>query len=286
MYIVNQLKCCQVDYIKRYGKWAVITGGSDGIGLGFAKELARRGHSLVLIGLYQEELRVAKELLSNIENVGEIELIEIDLSDTSDENYDKIKKQIQLGDKDIGILINNVGTFVSKFAKFDVQDFGRMRCMINVNTLAPVYMTHLLIPRLIERGRGLIVNISSMSDSMTFPYLSVYGPTKKFVTALSRQLQAEYSNHPNLDIINVTPGAVKTRLYQDIGQVGANMPFIPSPDDYARSVTNGLGARIGDYTGYWMHGLAKKALRFLHSIGLRPYKLYVENNSKYNMHLR
>lgn len=257
----------------------MISGSTDGIGLAMAKELATRGHSIIVIGRNEEKLANTKSQLEAIETVGEVMTVKIDLSDTSPENFERIRRQIDPENRDIGILINNAGTFPSIFTRFCNGDPSYLRDIMNVNMLAVVLLTHMILPGMLKRGRGLVVNVSSMLGAIPAPYMSVYGPTKSFVDAFSRILQIEYSSHP-VDIINLTPGAVSTKLFEATARLEKLTPFNPSPEDYARTSINALATGISSYCGTMAHGFSNEASKVIDALGLMTFMFKI--NLKFN----
>lgn len=220
-----------------------------------AKEFARRGHSIVVVGRNGEKLARTKMLLESEPDVGQVETIQIDLSDSSLENYEQIKKLLDADNRDIGILVNNAGTATDKYMRYADYDMESIRCTVNVNALATAYFARIILPGMLARRRGLIVNVSSLMGEMQTGYFSVYNATKSFVNSFSRTVQLEYSSYP-IDIINLTPGAVHTKM---LAYLNISKPTIimPSSDQYARSAIRAARTRASSYSGYWAHGMSK-----------------------------
>lgn len=263
----GQLGCCQTNLIDKYGKWAVITGATDGIGLSMAKELARRGMSILVVSRNEEKLARTKEELEKEPNVGEVETIKIDLSDSSLENFARIRQQLDPDNRDIGILVNNAGTFPSSFMRLNKFDMDFLLNIANLNMIAPIHMTRMIMPGMVQRGKGLVLNVSSILGSLTIPYMSIYAPTKSFLDAFTRQLQIEYASHP-IDIYLLTPGAVHTKLLQATSKMPKPTLLNPTPDDYAKSAINAIPVGINFYSGTLMHGLNMITGRFFQATGL------------------
>lgn len=239
--------------MKKYGKWAVISGSTDGIGLAMARQLAQRGHSIVVIGRNEEKLTNVKESLENEANVGEIVTIKIDLSDSSVENFESIREKLDPDNRDIGILINCAGTFPNELKRFHNFDMTYLRDIVNLNILATVYLTKMILPGMIDRQKGLVVNVSSMLSLSPGAFFSLYSPTKTFTDAFSRQLQVEYYKHP-IDIVNLTPGGVVTKLYALGGDAKPNF-YTPTAEGYARSAINAVSTRISSFCGTFGHAI-------------------------------
>lgn len=281
LYVFSQWKCFKVDYVKKYGKWAVITGATDGIGLAMAKELALRGHSLIIIGRNTEKLRNTKETLEGMAGDCQIQTVQIDMADQSVENYQRVYREINPEGREIGILINNAGCISDTFKRFNRYELEEMQRVINVNVIGSVFTTKLVMPSMIQRGRGLVVFVSSMAGCIDSPYMTVYGQTKTFINSFSRALQLEYSAHPNLDIINLTPGGVSTKLFQEgFHSDRINKSFlIPTADRYAKVAINALGTRMATFSGYLPHGLNLELVKLIETLGFSVFKLYIEKKA-------
>ena len=116
-----------------------------------AKDLAGRGHSIVAIGIYDDELASTKVLLEGIPNVGEVLVIKTDLSDPSIENFEKLRKKIDPENRDIGILINNVGIYPTKVMRYNRWDMEYIRSMVNLNIMSTLHLTRMIMPGIIPK---------------------------------------------------------------------------------------------------------------------------------------
>lgn len=261
LYVYSQYYS-ETDYVKRYGKWAVISGATDGIGLAMACELAKRGHSIVVIGRNYVKLNAAREKLEGEKNVGDVVTIKIDLSDSSVENFEDIRSKLDPDNRDIGILINSAGVCPEEMKHFHRYDMRYLANMVNVNVIALVYITRMILPGMLERRRGLVMNISSVLSAGPSPYVCLYGPTKTLVSIFSRQLEIEYSSHP-VDIVCVNPGPVITKMLRGTGMQLVKPGLIERfPDEYARSVINAISVRPSSLSGFPVHGILREGIRF------------------------
>ncbi|KAE8606274.1 hypothetical protein XENTR_v10010654 [Xenopus tropicalis] len=174
----------------RIGKWAVVTGATDGIGKAYAEELAKRGMNIVLISRSPEKLEeVAKQIKEKFKV--ETKIIAADFGKPT-EIYGRIESGLR--DLEIGVLVNNVGVSYEHPEYFlEIPDLeNTLDKMININITSVCQMTRLVLPGMLGRGRGVILNISSASGMYPVPLLTVYSATKAFVDFFSRGLQAEY----------------------------------------------------------------------------------------------
>ncbi|XP_030010448.1 hydroxysteroid (20-beta) dehydrogenase 2 [Sphaeramia orbicularis] len=244
----------QVD-LRTYGQWAVVTGATSGIGKAYASELARRGLDVILISRSTDKLRmVAKEIKDQYGR--KTRTIQVDFTE-GQSIYPLIAKELQ--DLEIGILVNNVGmTYSDHFAYFleapDAEQ--KITQVVNCNMLSVPQMTRLVLPGMVERGTGLIINISSQVAVRPQPLLCLYSATKIFVTYFSQCLQAEYKSK-GITVQCVVPFLVSTNM--------TTLPvncMVKSAPGFAHDALNTVG--YSTYTsGCLSHALQSVALSVL-----------------------
>uniref|UniRef100_A0A1B6HER9 Steroid dehydrogenase n=2 Tax=Homalodisca liturata TaxID=320908 RepID=A0A1B6HER9_9HEMI len=232
--------------LEETGRWAVITGATDGIGKAFAEALAEKGMDVVLISRTMSKLEtVAKEIRD--EYHVNTKVIAADF--TADDIYDNIRKE--LSDLDIGVLVNNVGIAHPYPDRFlDLPGHDRVfRDMIQCNVTGVMAMCLVVLPGMCERRRGAIVNVGSMSAEMPNPMFTVYAATKAFVSKFSLDLASEYKRD-GITVQCLTPGFVTTKISM------AREPswMAPTPERYVQSALKSVGYG-GKSTGYFPHSL-------------------------------
>ena len=223
--------------VKKLGSWAVVTGASEGIGKGYALELARRGLNIVIMSRSQEKLqKVADEIQEKYKR--EVLIISVDFTQ-GQVVYPKLAEKLK--DLEIGVLVNNVG-LSHAYAQFLLEaPKQRLRDMIELNCQAMVQMTHMLLPAMVARRRGAIINISSTSSLYPVPLLGVYSATKIFVNYFSSALLQEYRSS-GIIVQNVMPNFVSTAMTK----IRRNF-IVPSPLAYAQSAVTTLGIQSSTF---------------------------------------
>lgn len=176
--------------LAKLGKWAVVTGATDGIGKAYAFALAKQGMSIVLISRTESKLQdVKKEILEKYGNV-EVSCIVCDYSKFDKAAQDKVAKEIK--GVEVGVLINNVGVSYRYPLFFDELTDEEVQNLMTMNVESTVWMTRMVLPGMLERKKGAIVNVSSASAMYTLPLLAEYSGAKSFIERFSRALNAEY----------------------------------------------------------------------------------------------
>ncbi|KAG7484836.1 hypothetical protein MATL_G00053720 [Megalops atlanticus] len=244
--------------LRTYGQWAVVTGATSGIGRAYANELARRGLDIVLVSRSEEKLHaVAMEIERSYGR--QTRVIQTDFT-VGHAIYPAIAEK--LDDLDIGILVNNVGmNYAGMLVYFmDIANpEQRITEVINCNILSVTQMTRLVLPRMVERGKGLIINISSEAASEPQPMLSLYSATKIFVTYFSRCLNSEYSPR-GVTVQCVAPFVVSTNMTYNV----AVSAFVKSAPDFAREALNTVG-HSSFTSGCLSHALQVRTYANMHS---------------------
>jgi len=252
--------------VKRLGDWALVTGATDGIGKGFARALASKGLNVVLVSRTMSKLQDVAEELQSKYNV-KTAVIAVDFSEP-DVVYEKISEGIKAVDGSIGLLVNNVGMGYDHPEYFlDIEDCETVtKNMVSLNVSSVLNVTRAVMPAMVARKKGAVMNISSASSLQSTPLLSVYSATKSFVNQFSQDLQVEYKGK-GITVQALAPFYVVSKL----SKIRSASFFIPSADKYARSALSTLGLETIS-TGYLPHDIMLFGANVLAVLGIQgPY---------------
>lgn len=194
------------------GKWALITGASAGIGLALAAQLAASGTNLILTARRRERLETLAARLSQQHGV-RIEVFPADLTlpITPEQLFAFTENQRIVVD----LLVNNAG--FGTYGRFDTCDHRRQLAMVQVNVAAVVALTHLYLPKMIERRTGDILIVSSTAAFQALPYLATYAATKAFDLLLAEAL-AEEMRGKGIRVCALCPGPTATEFQAVAGE--------------------------------------------------------------------
>jgi short-subunit dehydrogenase len=194
------------------GKTALITGAASGIGEAFARELARRGMHLAVVGRSRDRLQaLAEELVERHQT--QVEIIVADLS--LEGMASRIQSHVEGRGLQVHVLINSAGFGVH--GHFETLDPQRDRQQVMVDVAAVVDLTHAFVPSMVVRGSGAIVNVASTAAFQPLPYMTVYGASKAFVLSFSEALAEEVRGR-GVRVLALCPGATQTAFFGVAGE--------------------------------------------------------------------
>ncbi|KAL6193218.1 hypothetical protein ACLB2K_034302 [Fragaria x ananassa] len=179
--------------LKKYGSWVIITGSTDGIGKALAFKLASKGLNIVLVGRNPSKLEATSNEIREKYNHEQVETKSI-VVDLAKATGGEIARTIEEGIKglDVGILINNAGINYPYARYFHEVDRELMENMLKVNMEAVTWVTKAVLPGMLEKKKGAIVNIgSAASQDPSVPLYTLYAATKSAPVHLRRPFDAD-----------------------------------------------------------------------------------------------
>ncbi|XP_055643605.1 putative steroid dehydrogenase 4 [Toxorhynchites rutilus septentrionalis] len=241
---------------ERYGRWAVITGASDGIGKEYAKNLARHGLNLMLIARTESKLvKLAEEITSKFGV--EVRWIAVDFSNDSEKDYERLERK--LSGIEVGILVNNVGMLHKHPAKFEEIPLNEVQESLTVNISPSLRLTHMILPEMKRRRRGILINVTSIAACAAMAYASMYSASKAFMNNFSFALQEELRGS-GVECQLLSPMFVNTTLNSQWQKFGFWRLFFVGVKSYARKAVWTLG-KTSFTTGHWYHALQMTLFR-------------------------
>ncbi|MGH9397602.1 MAG: SDR family NAD(P)-dependent oxidoreductase [Terriglobia bacterium] len=188
-------------------EYAIVTGASGGIGECFARALAARRHPIVLVARSGDKLQALAEELTKRHGI-QTQSIALDLSepDAAQNLFQRLQeKQIE-----VSLLVNNAG-FGAQGRFWEIA-LERQAQMIRLNIQALLELTYLLLPSMVKKRRGGVINVSSTASFQPLPYTSVYAASKAFVTSFSTGLAEELRPY-GIKVVTLCPGTTRTNFF-------------------------------------------------------------------------
>lgn len=245
---------------------ALITGATGGIGYELAKCCAEHGIDLVLVGRSPEKLAKVKEQLVTDNDISAT-TIQVDLSSSDAPSMiaDHLKKQKIT----VTHLINNAG--FGDFGPFIQTEWAKEEAMMQVNMQAVVHLTKLIIPGMVERGSGRVLNLASTAAFQPGPWMAVYYATKSFVLSFSEALSYELKD-TGVTVTALCPGPTRSGFQKQAHIEDSKLVkdrALPTAAEVARY---GFDAMISGRP-VAIHGFMNKIMARL--VGLLPRRMVV-----------
>jgi len=216
---------------EKYGPYALVAGGSYGLGAAFAEAIARRGVNLVLIARQEECLKATASRLNETYGIDVISLA-MDMAD-----FDDVKRRIGALDVSIGLLVYDAA--FAPIGRFEDTSEDHLALAAAVNVRAPLLLTKLLSASMIQKRRGGIVLMSSLAGAQGSPNLAAYAATKSFNAILAEGLWKELKPH-GIDVLACCAGAILTPGYQET-EKAKPAPGTLEAHEVAERTLNALG---------------------------------------------
>ena len=265
---------------------AVITGASSGIGEEFARQLASRGYDVVLVARRIDRLNT---LAGKLREVHQVECVAVEADLANPEERDRLCDALEADKGRMEILVNNAGFGTHGF--FHETDLQRELEMINVNCAAPVHLTKRFLPWMLERKKGYVLNVASLSAFTPGPVMAMYFATKAFLLSFSEALWEECRD-TGVNVLALCPGPVKTEFQGSAGispkarsSGTAPLPVERVVDDALRGLFDGKRVVIPGYQARLAATLSKimpkgRALKTVRRIQEERRRVSRETESK------
>ena len=258
--------------LRKLGEWAIITGATDGIGLAYANELAKKGMNLLLISRNSTKLTEVSNTISAKNGKIKIQTLPIDFSLFDVAAQYQLKETVK--GMEVGVLINNVGQSYDHPEFFHSLDERTVQSLIDLNIKSTSIVTHIVLQGMVERKKGAIVNISSAASLFPSPLLAQYSAAKSYIDYFSRSLHAEYKNK-GISVQTQNPLFVQTKL----AKIRVSSLTVPSPSSYAKAGVKAIGYEE-QCSPYWAHALQ------LAIVGLLPERIAIAYSMKMHLAIR
>jgi short-subunit dehydrogenase len=241
---------------------ALITGASAGIGEEFARQLSARGHDVVLVARDRARLEaLAKEIESR--NGAHAEVLAADLTDAAQ------LATVEARVRSVDLLVNNAG--FGTFGPFHTLDVETETREINLNVIALVRLTHAAAGAMAERGRGGILNVSSLAGFQPAPTNATYSATKAFVTSFTEAVHEELKG-AGVSVTALCPGFTHTEFQERANAPAAGVPGFmwQNAPEVARAGLDGLAKNraivipgaankmLGNFSAVTPHGITRR----------------------------
>jgi uncharacterized protein len=239
--------------------YALITGGTSGIGYELSKLFAKDGYHLILVARTTLDLERVKEELTSLYNV-QVTTISKDLfkPDAAKEVYEEVKS---MGIR-VDVLVNDAGQGV--YGLFVEEDIHRQLDIIRLNIDSLVVLTYYFLKEMVARNEGKILNLASVVSDVPAPLQAVYGGTKAFVKSFTSALISEYKP-TNITITALQPGATDTDFFNKAGGEESKINDPKLLDDPAEVALTGYKALMeGDASV--VHGMKNKIQNVMSNI--------------------
>jgi short-subunit dehydrogenase len=222
--------------LKQYGKWALVTGASAGIGLEFARQLASQGVNLVLVARRGDLLTAHAEEFTREFNINVLPLAR-DL--TGDNAVEALFEE--LAKTEIGLVVMNAGMEATgHFTKIPLEDHT-LQTRLNIDV--PMRMARLFGENMVERGCGGLIFVSSLFGYQGVPLVANYAASKGYILALGEALNVEM-NPSGVDVLVLSPGLTDTDMPAQMPVDFNKMPITKSsPEVVVRKALRALGRK-------------------------------------------
>lgn len=204
----------------------LITGASSGIGYELARVFAAHGHDLIVTARREDRLT---ELAAGLPKGCRVQVVPVDLAKVK--GPAKLVAAIEEAGSQVDVLVNNAGVAAS--GPFQQLSGAQMRDIQQLNMRAVTELTHALLPSMLERGRGRILNVASVAGFQGVPGMALYSASKAFVLALTEGLSEDLRG-TGVSVTALCPGLTRTDMVKEFSGLDFAAPFLASARDVAQ----------------------------------------------------
>jgi len=223
-------------FATRYGPRALVAGGAVGMGAEYCRQIAATGLDLLILDRDEPALAATAAELRSAPGAVDVATAVVDLGQPAERLLDALRRAV--GDREIGLVVANAAW--SPVGPFLDADLTALLTAIDINCRAPVVLAHELGARMIARGRGGIIIMSSLAAESGAAQVALYSATKAFDLVLAEGLWYELRNR-GVDVVAIRPGSTRTPGWQSSQPASGDLQGVMEPADVVRDALAALG---------------------------------------------
>jgi len=223
-------------FATRYGPRALVAGGAVGMGAEYCRQIAAIGLDLLILDRDEPALAATAAELRSAPGAVDVATAVVDLGQPADRLLDALRRAV--GDREIGLVVANAAW--SPVGPFLDVDLDALLAAIDINCRAPVVLAHELGARMVARGRGGIIIMSSLAAESGAAQVALYSATKAFDLVLAEGLWYELRNR-GVDVVAIRPGSTRTPGWQSSQPASGDLQGVMEPADVVRDALAALG---------------------------------------------
>ena len=224
------------EFARRYGPRALVSGGAVGLGAEYCRQIAATGIDLLIIDRDAQALDATAAELRAMKDAVDVVTAVVDLAQPPDALLDALRRVV--GDLDIGLLVANAAW--SPIGAFVDTDLSSLLAAVDINCRAPVVLAHELGRRMVARGRGGMIVMSSLAAEAGSANVALYSATKAFDLVLAEGLWYELRDR-GVDVVAIRPGSTRTPGWQSTQPPEGDLRGVMEPVDVVRDALAALG---------------------------------------------
>lgn len=207
--------------------WALVTGASSGMGLIYARKLAERGYNILAVSNQEEELQ---KTASDIRSDFNVDAVALCRNLAEDGVAEALAEYCDGRGMEVEVLVSNAGMFF--FKELGQEDLGKVRTMMSLHMKTPTELCLVFGERMKRRGRGYILNVSSLAAALPTPGITIYSATKAYLKNFGKSMSFEMRPY-GVGVTTVCPAAIATPLYKlspRLMKIGVKIGVINTPE--------------------------------------------------------